>query len=79
MNHKGWQDLAKVCSICNDATVVFEEGKFARVGEPTEAALAVLVEKVSDTTCSVVVYICVLYSVAAQFLLHSATIVACSI
>jgi magnesium-transporting ATPase (P-type) len=50
MNHKGWQDLAKVCSICNDAKVVFEEGKFARVGEPTEAALAVLVEKVRCRT-----------------------------
>lgn len=45
MSHKGWQDLAKACAICNDAKIVFEKDKYCRVGEPTEAALQVLVEK----------------------------------
>lgn len=37
----------QVCAVCNDAQIVFdaEEGKYGRIGEPTEAALSVLVEK----------------------------------
>lgn len=33
--------------MCNDAQIVFdaEEGTYGRIGEPTEAALSVLVEK----------------------------------
>ncbi|CAM9628969.1 unnamed protein product [Scytosiphon promiscuus] len=47
MEHGGMRDLASVCAVCNDAQIVFdpEEGKYGRIGEPTEAALSVLVEK----------------------------------
>jgi Ca2+-transporting ATPase len=45
MRQPGFQDLARVCSICNDAQVVYDNGKFKHLGEPTEAALKVLVEK----------------------------------
>lgn len=38
-------DIAAVCALCNDAQLEFKEGKFDRIGEPTEAALKVLVEK----------------------------------
>ncbi|CAM9930481.1 unnamed protein product, partial [Phaeothamnion confervicola] len=41
----GMRNVAEVCSLCNDARIVFEDGKFGRVGEPTEAALCVLCEK----------------------------------
>jgi len=41
----GIVDIAKVCAICNDARIENKKGKFERVGEPTEAALRVLVEK----------------------------------
>ncbi|CAN0375640.1 unnamed protein product, partial [Discosporangium mesarthrocarpum] len=34
-----------VCALCNDARIVFSNGQFDRIGEPTEAALSVLVEK----------------------------------
>jgi len=39
-------DLAKVCSLCNQAVIRYTAGKYERVGEPTEAALKVLVEKI---------------------------------
>lgn len=37
----------QICAVCNDAKIVFdvEEGTYGRIGEPTEAALSVLVEK----------------------------------
>lgn len=38
-------DLAKVCSLSNQAQVMYVNGKYERVGEPTEAALRILVEK----------------------------------
>ncbi|KAI7876784.1 SERCA-type calcium-translocating P-type ATPase [Mucor mucedo] len=40
-------DIAKVCSLCNDARIVYDEttDSYASIGEPTEAALQVLVEK----------------------------------
>jgi len=40
-------ELATICSLCNDSKIVFTgEGKgYDHVGEPTEAALKVLVEK----------------------------------
>ena len=38
-------DVAAICALCNDAQLEFKEGKFDRIGEPTEAALKVLVEK----------------------------------
>lgn len=39
--------FAQICAVCNDAKIVYDakEGSFSRVGEPTEAALSVLVEK----------------------------------
>jgi len=39
-------DLARVCSLCNQAVIRYVDGKYERVGEPTEAALKVLVEKI---------------------------------
>lgn len=39
-------DLAKVCSLCNAAAIRFVDGKYERVGEPTEAALKVVAEKI---------------------------------
>ncbi|KAG8894398.1 hypothetical protein FRC01_012998, partial [Tulasnella sp. 417] len=40
--------LAEISAVCNDAKIVFAEDKaaFTNVGEPTEAALKVLVEKI---------------------------------
>ncbi|KAJ7685013.1 Ca-transporting ATPase [Mycena polygramma] len=42
------QRLAEISAVCNDAKIVYNEDKaaFANVGEPTEAALKVLVEKI---------------------------------
>ncbi|KAG7092288.1 hypothetical protein E1B28_008650 [Marasmius oreades] len=42
------QRLAEICSICNDARIVYNQDKhvYTNVGEPTEAALKVLVEKI---------------------------------
>eukprot|EP00499_Haloplacidia_sp_CaronLabIsolate_P004958 CAMPEP_0196769226 /NCGR_PEP_ID=MMETSP1104-20130614/410_1 /TAXON_ID=33652 /ORGANISM="Cafeteria sp., Strain Caron Lab Isolate" /LENGTH=1058 /DNA_ID=CAMNT_0042139311 /DNA_START=186 /DNA_END=3362 /DNA_ORIENTATION=- len=37
--------LAQVASLCNGAQVTYHDGRYQRVGEPTEAALKVLVEK----------------------------------
>jgi len=44
----GFASLAAVCTMCNDAEIGYdaEAGQYTRVGEPTEAALKVLVEKV---------------------------------
>ncbi|KAF9114334.1 hypothetical protein BGX27_011154 [Mortierella sp. AM989] len=40
-------DLAQICAICNNASISYnpESDTYANVGEPTEAALKVLVEK----------------------------------
>jgi len=43
---QGVLDLAKVCSLCNESVIRFQDGKYERMGEPTEAALKVLVEKI---------------------------------
>ena len=45
MQMQGFQDFATVCSLCNDAVLEYKDGVFGRTGEPTEAALKVLVEK----------------------------------
>ena len=37
--------LAKICVLCNESTLEYNNGKYTRVGQPTEAALKVLVEK----------------------------------
>lgn len=42
---KGLEDVATVAALCNEARIVYQDGKFDRIGEPTEAALKVLVEK----------------------------------
>jgi Ca2+-transporting ATPase len=39
-------DISKICSLCNESAIEYHEGKYVRVGEPTEAALKVLVEKI---------------------------------
>lgn len=46
------QAMAEVCALCNNATVECKGGAYRAVGAPTEAALAVLAEKlgVSDAT-----------------------------
>jgi Ca2+-transporting ATPase len=43
---KAVSSLAKICSLCNESSIEYKEGKYVRVGEPTEAALKVLVEKI---------------------------------
>ncbi|TMW59623.1 hypothetical protein Poli38472_004692 [Pythium oligandrum] len=40
--------LAKICSLCNESAIEYRDGKYYRVGEPTEAALKVLVEKIGS-------------------------------
>lgn len=44
---KGLVDCQKVCTLCNEAILDYDkdDGKFVRIGEPTEAALKVLAEK----------------------------------
>lgn len=49
MASKCLQAIAEVCAVCNDAHIEFKEGKHHAVGAPTEAALAVLAEKVGVT------------------------------
>ena len=45
---EGMISLAAACTLCNDALITYdaEVAQFVRVGEPTEAALKVLVEKI---------------------------------
>ncbi|KAI9909299.1 hypothetical protein PsorP6_014894 [Peronosclerospora sorghi] len=43
---KAVMSLATVCSLCNESAIEYRDGKYVRVGEPTEAALKVLVEKI---------------------------------
>lgn len=44
---KAIEELAKICSLCNDSTVEFTDGKYKKNGEATETALTVLVEKLN--------------------------------
>lgn len=37
--------IVDVAAMCNDAELIYEDGAYGRIGEPTEAALKVLVEK----------------------------------
>jgi len=37
--------LAQISALCNESSIEYKDGKYVRVGEPTEAALQVLVEK----------------------------------
>jgi len=43
---KGAAQLVQTCVLCNDAEITYSDGQYGRVGEPTEAALKVLAEKV---------------------------------
>ncbi|KAI9484144.1 MAG: SERCA-type calcium-translocating P-type ATPase [Benjaminiella poitrasii] len=47
-------DVALVCSLCNDARIVYDASSdnYTNIGEPTEAALQVLVEKLGTTDAS---------------------------
>ena len=42
------RDIAVVCALNNQASIVFNEGKFNKQGEPTEAALKVFAEKLGQ-------------------------------
>ncbi|KAG9038480.1 hypothetical protein FRB95_001337 [Tulasnella sp. JGI-2019a] len=46
--------LAEICAVCNDSRIVYNEEKavFSNIGEPTEAALKVLVEKIGSANLS---------------------------
>jgi P-type Ca2+ transporter type 2A len=39
-------ELSRICSLCNDAHISYQDGEWRRQGEPTEAALKVLAEKI---------------------------------
>ncbi|OQR98363.1 calcium-transporting ATPase 1, endoplasmic reticulum-type [Thraustotheca clavata] len=45
VNKKAVFNLTSVCALCNESEIEYIDGKYVRVGEPTEAALRVLVEK----------------------------------
>lgn len=51
---KSLLDLAACASICNDSKIEYsaKDRRFTRIGEPTEAALQVLVEKIGTTPAS---------------------------
>lgn len=38
--------LQSICALCNEATIEYDGSRYVRVGEPTEASLKVLVEKI---------------------------------
>eukprot|EP01029_Cantina_marsupialis_P021355 TRINITY_DN50_c0_g5_i2.p1 TRINITY_DN50_c0_g5~~TRINITY_DN50_c0_g5_i2.p1 ORF type:complete len:1015 (-),score=363.90 TRINITY_DN50_c0_g5_i2:317-3361(-) len=46
-NNIGLHQLLRTCTFCNEARIEFHKNKFKLVGEPTEGALKVLVEKLS--------------------------------
>jgi len=39
------EQMANICALCNEAVIKHVDGKYVRTGEPTEAALKCLVEK----------------------------------
>jgi len=39
------ETLSSVCALCNEAQIIYKDGQFERIGEPTEAALLCLLEK----------------------------------
>eukprot|EP00127_Corallochytrium_limacisporum_P003416 Clim_evm44s149 gene=Clim_evmTU44s149 len=49
------EEVASICSVCNESSIHYNEEKdtYERIGEPTEMALRVLVEKMA-TTCGMV-------------------------
>eukprot|EP00045_Choanoeca_perplexa_P012053 m.130048 g.130048 ORF g.130048 m.130048 type:complete len:1008 (+) comp15868_c0_seq1:140-3163(+) len=52
-DHKAVVELAGICSICNESSVEYSNGVYAKIGEPTETALVVLVEKLNVTQAKV--------------------------
>lgn len=50
------QVLAKVCAVCNDSDISLDDttGVYAKIGEPTEAALKILAEKIGPSSASYV-------------------------
>nr|ACX35339.1 calcium-transporting ATPase variant 2 [Lumbricus rubellus] len=51
-DYDGLVELATICSLCNDSSVDFNEAKgvYEKVGEATETALTILVEKMNPYT-----------------------------
>jgi len=49
----GLQRVATICALCNDSSVVSKSGSYKAIGQPTEAALLVLGEKVGVADASV--------------------------
>ncbi len=43
------EDIAKICVLCNDASIEVHDGAYKHVGAPTEAALLVAVEKLASS------------------------------
>eukprot|EP01104_Vermistella_antarctica_P004706 TRINITY_DN1512_c0_g1_i1.p1 TRINITY_DN1512_c0_g1~~TRINITY_DN1512_c0_g1_i1.p1 ORF type:complete len:1022 (-),score=354.41 TRINITY_DN1512_c0_g1_i1:140-3205(-) len=41
-------DLARVCALCNDAAIAYQDGKYGIVGQSTEASMRVLVERLGQ-------------------------------
>ena len=50
-DYKVLQELNLICAMCNDSSIDYNEVKniYEKVGEPTEVALIVLVEKMNVT------------------------------
>ena len=44
--HPGLQNIAVVCDLCNDSGLEYKNNQYRKVGEATEVALKVLVEKI---------------------------------
>ncbi|OEU12112.1 calcium ATPase [Fragilariopsis cylindrus CCMP1102] len=44
-NGSSLEMMALVCTLCNEAIIKYKDGQYVRIGEPTEAALKCLVEK----------------------------------
>ncbi|TDH66215.1 hypothetical protein CCR75_005432 [Bremia lactucae] len=44
--YKAVLSLQQVCALCNESAIEYRDDKYVRIGEPTEAALKVLVEKI---------------------------------
>lgn len=54
LSSSNFEQLCKIASLCNEAKVVYnaERGVFSKIGEATEAALRVLVEKIGVSSSS---------------------------
>lgn len=60
--------IAQISALCNSSTLTTSDGKYGYVGESTEAALRVLVEKLNPITASSVTPASEIYQSAAQIL-----------